>query len=239
MARIVRRFAKWLVALLVLGGVLWFATPYLFGAFIDLTCTTPPDGTCQTRMRDLGHLWSARGDIAKAQGWYSFAAGGGDPASMFHLAWTYGETYRAEMAADPPHVGPAKEAAARAVQWYDDAAQRGFAPAANNLGEIYALGLGVDADPEKAHALHMQAAEDGNPAGAANVAIDFTRGRGVMPDPATAAHWREIEPTMATPEDLDEPTFGRTLVDGKPLPSVTRDEIRAVAKAGGTVTLEP
>ena len=232
-----RRAAKWAGILLVIGGGGWFVAPYVLGFGVDLTCITPPDAGCQARMLALGNMWAARGNLEKAKGWYTQAAGGPDPAALFDLGWAYGEAYRAAMTAKPePYRGEAAETGARAIQWYEAAAKAGFAPAANNLGEIYAFGLGVPVDAAAAHRLHLQAAEAGNPAGAANTAIDFAIGRGVDRDAAQAEHWSTIEPAHAAPVDLEEPIFARTLVYGNPLPAEKRREIRAAAANGTSVT---
>ena len=240
-----RRILRWIGigvgALLVLGVTLWFALPPALGVAIDLTCHEPYDTTCQTRMRALGHLYSARKDIDTALHWYARAANAGDRIAMFHAGWAQTQLAHAEMDAvvrqakegngviyTPLYFGPHMVSAA---EWYRRSADLGFAPAMNNLGEMYRDAYGVHPDPKKAFEYHRRAAEAGNPAGRINLSNDYRNGVGTARDMAEADRWWRPDLTGANPADLAEPTLARTLVGGRVIDPSERDLIRRLARS--------
>jgi TPR repeat protein len=92
MRRILIGFAA-VIGLIVagLGAILVF--PQITEQLIALTCSmTAPSENCQRRMVAMGHVWSRKGNLARAADWYARAANGGNVAGMFHLAWVYEES---------------------------------------------------------------------------------------------------------------------------------------------------
>jgi hypothetical protein len=123
-----------------------------------------------------------------------------------------------------------------AAEWYRRSATAGFAPAMNNLGELYMHGLGGPEDLDAAFRWHMAAAQAGNPIGRWNVAVAYYAGHGVAADPVEAEKWLTWNPHTANPSDLLEPVLERTTLFGSALPSDKRALVRAAAKADSPVT---
>ena len=70
------------------------------------------------------------------------------------------------------------------------AARSGNAEAAQMIGVLYDLGLGVDQDYARAFDWYLRAAMQGHPSAAAAVAYYFETGRGLpAPDPMRAYVW--------------------------------------------------
>ncbi len=236
----------------VVGALL--AMPWIAEAKLHSECSGPkPDETCLTRMRAMGHVWSRKGDMAKAKDWYGQAAVGGDPQAMFHLAWIHEqaaiedtkEHFRrmAEKPASadggPMRVSSTSERGRRnidlAKEWYQKSADLGFAPSMNNLGQIYLYGLGGLQDRGRAFDLHMAAAKAGNPVAAWNVAIAFSAGFGVDPI-LTKQEWRTRAPPAEIMPDLLEPTLARTKLYGSTLTEAQRANLRATTELGEPAT---
>jgi TPR repeat protein len=76
-----------------------------------------------------------------------------------------------------------------AVAWYRKAAEQGFALAENNLGVMYAKGLGVPRDDAQALSWFRKAAEQGFEAAEASIGISYEDGKGVAKDDVQAATW--------------------------------------------------
>ena len=76
-----------------------------------------------------------------------------------------------------------------AIRAYQQAADRGFAPAAFNLGLIYEIGRGVRTDITRAFQYYLRAAELGFPAAQFNVGNMYARGLGVEVDQLEAVLW--------------------------------------------------
>ncbi|EPE99630.1 SEL1-like repeat protein [Rhizobium grahamii] len=106
------------------------------------------------------------------------AAKSGDPLALFEIGARYSEG-RAGVAADP------KEA----VNWYQLAADKGFAPAEYRLGNIYEKGTGVDRDVAKAKQYYEQAANSGNASAMHNLAVLYASGALGQQDYKAAADW--------------------------------------------------
>jgi hypothetical protein len=258
MRRILVAFAV-LAVLSVAAVTAMLTVPQVVEKSIEWTCSlTQPTGTCQVRMRAMGHVWSRKGDLARAELWYARAAEGGDAASMFHLAWVYEQAGQADYQAavrtisDEARVdalmqgpGAARQLLpqgnfVRAADWYRKSAEKGFAPAMNNLGELYLAGLGVPQDAAAAFSWHLAGARAGNPVAAMNTALDFRIGRGVGTNLAEAGKWSGwIGKPGAS--DLGDLTLERTTMFGAGVPARERALIRAAADQSipVTTTLKP
>ncbi|OWV96704.1 SEL1-like repeat protein [Rhizobium sp. R693] len=106
------------------------------------------------------------------------AAKSGDPLALFEIGARYSEG-RAGVAVD------AKEAA----NWYQLAANKGFAPAEYRLGNIYEKGTGVGRDIAKATQYYEQAANQGNASAMHNLAVLYASGALGQQDYKVAADW--------------------------------------------------
>lgn len=273
-----RKLAVVIATVVVIAGAAWVEILPITGLVIDWTCpASAPSASCQGRMRSLGHLWSQRGNLEKASGWYARAAEAGDVAAMFHLGWVYQQTAEAELRhgdvqgreaiaglarpdvldAFVKHVeeqaksgrridilnllgfsGPAggfSEHALLAVAWYRLAAEFGFAPAMNNLGDMYRLGL-VGENQIAARDWFVAAASAGNPAGYWNAWIAFSSGP--LRDETQLARWSSWVGKSSDAPDLVEPTFGRTTIFGKPMPREERTYYRTAAAASTPITIK-
>jgi TPR repeat protein len=77
----------------------------------------------------------------------------------------------------------------QAMAWYRKAAEQGFALAQNNLGAMYAKGLGVPKDDAQALAWFRKAAEQGVEQAQTSIGISYELGNGVAKDAVQAATW--------------------------------------------------
>ena len=66
------------------------------------------------------------------------------------------------------------EDAAKAVEWYERAAEQGYPRAQCNLGYCYESGKGVKEDKTRAVKLYRQAAEQGSSVGQCNLCLLYT-----------------------------------------------------------------
>jgi hypothetical protein len=198
-------------------------------------------------IRWMGHISSFKHDFSRAEDWYQQAANAGDIESWFHLGWLYEQTGLAEIIDDAKRLAESDLSAGpvpnfnmtRAEDAYLKAAGQNFAPAMNNLGELYgtgALGSGLQ---ETRFGWVLRSAEAGNPAAAMNVAIAYLSGRGVTRDPDAAKRWSVWTSEKTDRRDLREPTFGRTTVFGNEVPAGVRVLIRQAAKDGKPFAVEP
>ena len=108
-------------------------------------------------------------------------------------------------------------------------ADKGFAPAMNNLGQLYANGLGIQQDWTRAHEWSLKAADAGNPIGAMNAFIisanpDY---KGTHPTNLPSS----VDPGKSNATDLLEPTLERTELFGLPLNAERREAIRQAARS--------
>jgi hypothetical protein len=78
---------------------------------------------------------------------------------------------------------------AEAVEWFRQAAARGYAPAEFQLGLMHDFGFGVTADGAQALEWYRKAAEHGSAPGQRMVGDFYRRGRVVPVDLAEAARW--------------------------------------------------
>jgi len=227
--------------------------PQLSEKIIEMTCSmTNPDAGCRRRMVAMGHVWAAKYDLERALLWYARVADLGEPDAMFHLAWAYHASGFDDVRsfarnvgnseADPDRLADALTRSFRlADKWYRNAAEKGFAPAMNNLGELAVTGvLGGERKLDEAFAWYLAAARAGNPVGAMNVSLAYRIGEGVIQDTGEAQRWAEFVPAIDSP-DLDDVTLSRTTLHGSNVDAKLRSTIRNAAvehKAIG-VTFEP
>jgi hypothetical protein len=250
---------KWLViigaVLVAVVGVV-AALPWLAELNAEWTCShRVPSQTCVIAMRGMGHVWSQMHDLNRAKRWYARAAENGDTEAMFHLAWIYEQSAMTQEQAsmrrqhdwewsEQATNGGAEQRFSLATAnsgpetdiefaeyWYRRSAERGFAPAMNNLGELYLGVPGLREDVYAAFDRHMAAARAGNPVGRINVGLAYQIGRGVEHDPAEADKWMTWIPGATDTADLQEMTFARTKLFGSPLAPHDRALYRAAAAA--------
>ncbi|NNH64611.1 peptidoglycan-binding protein [Rhizobium laguerreae] len=106
------------------------------------------------------------------------AASGGDALALFEIGARYSDG-RNGMTADQK----------QAANWYQLAADKGFAPAQYRLGSMYEKGNGVERDIAKAKGFYDQAANQGNASAMHNLAVLYASGALGQQDYATAASW--------------------------------------------------
>ena len=240
-----RKFIGGMLAIIAAAGFLYGALPWINEINMAVTCSEPSP-SCLVRARAQGHVWSNRDDLDRARKWYAWGAEQGDSKAMFHLAWVEEDKGREILRRTPLFsvdnersklTAEAELALAQAALWYRQSAERGFAPAMNNLGGLQAKGMGTSHDTRAAYQWYRAAAKAGNPVGVLNLAsayIDSETDGSVE----AMSSWSEIAPWKAAPEDLQEPTFGRTLWKGDPLPYERREEMRQAAKTRAVMPLQ-
>ena len=135
----------------------------------------------------------------RAFGWFREAAKHGNPTSQFNLA-SQGAVMVKIMPPETPDLNKWYESAIFA---YRDAASRGYAPAQNELGKIYQLGLlGIDQDSKQALQWYLKAAspdlngtnsgEKGYVPAQQNVGTIYLVGDGVQKDSKEAFKWYQM-----------------------------------------------
>lgn len=85
----------------------------------------------------------------------------------------------------------AQETNIKAFELIQQAAKNYIASAMNELGMLYAQGIGVTKDQTKACEWYLKAAEDGNPLAMTNLGIHYFFGSGVSQDYQQARYWLE------------------------------------------------
>jgi TPR repeat protein len=121
------------------------------------------DGRGVERSRDMAIEW-----------WTQAAAQGLPVAHLMHI--------------DTPDGKPNVEGA---IRWLEKAADSGFVRSLYTLGKIYADGVGVPVDEEKAFKLLLAAGQGGLDRAQYNLGKMYRDGRGVAADPAESAKWYE------------------------------------------------
>ncbi len=106
------------------------------------------------------------------------AAKSGDALALFEIGARYSDG-RAGVTADPN----------QALNWYQMAADKGFAPAQYRLGSMYEKGTGVARDANKAKQFYEQAANQGNANAMHNLAVLYASGALGQQDYSAAANW--------------------------------------------------
>lgn len=211
------------VAAFVLGGLAyaWFAKADVLSLWLKLACRSPAADSCSERARSMGHIYSLEGKYVRALGWYEWAAAGGDRVAMFHAGWAHQEIVledlrrRVQQAVNGSHslwVPPTGAHEAAALQWYQKSAELGFAPAMNNLAEMYRAGLdgGNESNFGAMFRLHVKAANLGNPIAQLNLAADYQQGKGTHKNAMLADYFGTVPHLASDRADYLAPTFERT-----------------------------
>lgn len=156
--------------------------------------------------------------------------------------------YKADLAAgkavppDGPEVGNIPEPNVRedfdlAIAAYRKAADHGFAPAMNNIGQMYLSGMFGSRFFADGVLWVTRAAKAGNPLGAINLAFAYTDGRGVPRDTDEAARWGQWTADKTNPRDLARPTLERTAIIFRgDIDAHLAAQIRDKAKTGEAMT---
>ncbi len=234
------------------GGAALLMSPTLAEKSIEWTCGTVTP-RCAVRMRAMGNLWSGKGDLKRASLWYQQAAIAGDRAAMFHLAWIYEQAGRDEIQATLRRIAEHRRAGSSAgpepamtfgdfltaERWYRKAAEQGFAPAMNNLGQLYLHGLTGRRDAREAFRWHLAAAKLGNYPGSLNVAMAYRSGDGVAANPVEADRWSTWTAPNAVDDNsgIGELTLSRSRVFGNTMPPRERAGVRIAAERREPLTL--
>ena len=130
----------------------------------------------------------------------------------------------------------------RAEAAYRKAAERGFASAMNNLGQILLSGALGSARRREGVPWLIRAAEAGNPIGSVNLSLVYTDGMTVSRDLEQAERWSHWTDKITDRRDLASPTLERTnMVLAGTLDRSLVAAIRAKAKTKEelTVTFRP
>lgn len=122
---------------------------------------------------------------------------------------------------------------ATALQQYQEAAKQGSAAAENNLGYLYAHGLGVTQDYAQALGHYRTAAEAGNAAAENNLGRLYSEGSGVGKNDREAFRWHAKAAGQGDPEGEYWVGYFYALGKGvKRNPSKAATWLQASAKAG-------
>ena len=78
---------------------------------------------------------------------------------------------------------------AQAIDWFRKAAEKGYAPAEFQMGQLYDFGFGVRPDNAQALAWYKKSAEHGSAAAQRSVGDFYRTGRSVNEDVAEALRW--------------------------------------------------
>jgi hypothetical protein len=217
---------------LFFGAVVTY--PEIAEKVIEKTCSmTVPNEGCRRRMIAMGHIWSLKGKLGRARPWYARVANLGEPVAMFHLAWTYqkqGYEGLVVSGGGADYIPLKNNGLDLAMDWYRNAADKGFAPAMNNLGELYLFG--PDRDVRAAFNWHLLAAHAGNPVAAINVSLAYRIGLGVQMDIAAARKWAAAIPKNNSMDLRD------TTLYGSPIDAHMRSVIRNAAARGEAVAVD-
>ncbi len=118
------------------------------------------------------------GEYAKARNIWLPLAEGGEATAQYSLGKLL-EKGGGEIKQDYP----------QAADWYRKAAAQGIAAAQNNLGLMFAQGLGVPLDTGRAAQLWLAAGHNDHPIAQYNLALAYFRGDGVPKDRSKAEFW--------------------------------------------------
>jgi TPR repeat protein len=119
-----------------------------------------------------------------------------------------------------------------ACGWFRRAADLGYPPAMNNVGECYVHGIGFTRSGLAAVQWHRAAAVAGNPVAAMNLLQDLKNGLGGKADAAAADSWANRRLDQTNRSDLDDGTLAYTLRAGVQISSEEREMMRS---AGATI----
>ncbi len=243
-----RRIAIGIGSVLALAGVGLYAflSPTVLEWRVERACPQIT-GDCAIRTRALAHIWFDKGETERAVHWYRWGAEAGDPISMFHLAWTIEQPMldrfkirsydTAPFGKGSPVPAELRSALDEATSWYRKSADKGFAPATNNLGQTYLRGVTTARNPDAAAHHFRLAALAGNPIAGFNLATAHLAGEGVAKSLSEAEKWMEWTPARKfNPADLNWPTLERTRFKGVMIVQSMRERIRYAADAGPPAT---
>lgn len=124
-----------------------------------------------------------------------------------------------------------------AMGWYRNAADRGFAPAMNNLGQMYLQGMGTNQNFKEALRWHVMAAQANNPVAAWNASVAYVTGQGVERGNTEQKNWSSWNAAKFNKADLQSPILERTIFFGSYLDSEQLNLIREVARGGSSITI--
>lgn len=245
------RKAAWALALMVVvavaGGIgVWILLlPLVPGASIKASCQEPLTQSCMDQMRALGDQLAATGQLDQAASWYGWAAKGGDKVAMFQLG---GVNYARAVDDAARQTHPdfvANEEGRRAVVtemtgfpaasacgWFRRAADLGYAPAMNNVGECYQHGIGFTRSGLAAVQWHLAAAQAGNQVAVMNLVQDVKSGLGGQSDAAAASTWINKRLDQMNRTDLDDQVLAYTLRAGV---QISPEERGMMRQAGATL----
>ncbi len=168
-------------------GATW--RPLAVAAGLALGCVVLWPAPTQAQSVSDGITAFRQGDLQTARDIWQPLAEAGDPVAQFNLGKLYeygGDTVRQDYA--------------EAARWYREAADQGIAEAQNNLGLMYAQGLGVPRDPRRAAELWKQAADNDYGLAQYNLALAVFRGEGVSRDERVAVIWFERAARAGLPD---------------------------------------
>ena len=105
-------------------------------------------------------------------------------------------------------------------------AEAGDATAQNNLGAMYAEGLGVPQDDAEAVAWYRRAAEQGDARAQYNLGGMYAEGLGVPPDAVEALMWLTIAAARSTGVEREQMVTARAAVAARMTPTDVREAHR-------------
>ncbi len=222
-----------------------------------------PNEMCILRMRRMGDALSRNGKLEAAGIWYHRAANAGDAYAMFHLGWVHerlagrdfsrpdapdGQPYRIttylhhRMEADKeakPDNSIDRGVMDQAIGWYRKASEEGFAPAMNNLAQIYLDPRTGFQDFQKASHWHLAAARRNHPFARWNLAVAAAGDYGSNPSICSTDQWAGWEPQPNWAEHFVEPVLERTVLMGTTLNRDERSFLRETAEVGRFIHISP
>jgi len=93
---------------------------------------------------------------------------------------------------------------AKAIDWFNKAAQQGSPEAMNRIGEMWAAGINGAPDPKEAAKWFEQAAAKGLPEAQYNLGLCFEKGDGVAANPVRAWEWLQLAAEQTFPNAAQE-----------------------------------
>jgi TPR repeat protein len=236
------------LAILLIGGgfgIWMLLVPLVPGASIKASCHEPLTQSCIDQIQALGDDFAAKGQLDDAASWYGWSAKGGDKVAMFKLGGVNYVRAVDDSGRRAHAVFVANEEGRRAVVtelsgfpaatacgWFRRAADLGYAPAMNNVGECYLHGIGFTRSGLAAYQWHLAAAQAGNPVAAVNLVQDYKQGLSGKDDSASVAPLVAKRFDQMNRPDLDDKILRYTLRGGVQVSPEERDMMR---QAGATI----
>ncbi len=248
------RGAFWALAgaavLLIVGGIgIWaLLLPLVPGAAIKASCHEPLTRSCMDQVLALGDDFAAKGKLEDAASWYGWAAKEGDKVAMFKLGGVNyaravddaaGQTHANFVANEEGRRAVVVEQngfpAASACGWFRRAADLGYAPAMNNVGECYLHGIGFTRSTLAAYQWHLAAAQAGNPVAVMNLVEDYKQGLSGKDETASVPVWTAKRFDQMNRADLDDKILGYTLLAGAQIAPEEREMMRQIGATMASV----